>query len=319
MGYKNYYTILGVERSASQEDLQRAYRKLARKYHPDVNKEPGAEERFKELGEAYAVLKDEKKRALYDQYGDSWKAVSEGQAPQNGAERIHVDFKGAGFDPGQFEDLGSLFDSIFGVDFSGTGQGRRRTTYRREWPTAGEDHEATLALSLEEAIAGGERTIHLTDPTTGIKRSFTVRIPPGVRDGQRIRLAGQGSKGASGGPDGDLYLRVQLRPHPVFKLDGGDLHTKLPVSPWEAALGAEVEAPTLEGTVRVKVPAGSSSDRKIRLRGKGYHLPNKNRGDLYIELSIVVPARLNTEEKKLLTKLAEVSRFNPREQQGRSS
>lgn len=319
MGYKDYYTILGVERSASQEDIQRAYRKLARKYHPDVNKEPGAEERFKELSAAYAVLKDAEKRKLYDQYGDSWKAVSEGHVPPSGAERIHVDFKGAGFDPGQFEDLGSLFDSIFGVDFAGTGKGHRRTTYRRDWPMAGEDHEATLALSLEEAIEGGERTIHLTDPSTCTKRSFTVRIPAGVRDGQRIRLAGQGSQGASGGPDGDLYLRVQLNPHPIFKLDGGDLYTKLPVSPWEAALGAEVEAPTLEGTVRVKVPAGSSSGRKIRLKGKGYHLPNKKRGDLYIELSVAIPKELDNDEKKLLTKLAEVSRFNPRAQQGRAS
>ena len=165
MGYKDYYTILGVERSASQDDIQRAYRKLARKYHPDVNKEPGAEERFKELGEAYAVLKDEKKRELYDQYGESWKAVSEGNVPHSGAERIHVDFKGAGFDPGQFEDLGSLFDSIFGVDFAGSGKGPRRPAYRRDWPMAGEDHEATLALSLEEAIEGGERTIHLTTPS----------------------------------------------------------------------------------------------------------------------------------------------------------
>lgn len=319
MGYKDYYTILGVARSASQEEIQRAYRKLARKYHPDVNKESGAEERFKELGEAYAVLKDDKKRALYDQYGESWKAVSEGHVPPSGAERIHVDFQGAGFDPGQFQDLGSLFDSIFGVDFAGKGRGRRRTTYRRDWPTAGEDQEATLALTLEEAGQGGERTVQLTDPATDRKRSYTVRIPPGVRDGQRIRLAGQGSRGTSGGPDGDLYLRVQLKPHPLFRLDGADLHITLPVTPWEAALGAEVEVPTLDGNVRVKIPPGSSSGRKIRLRGKGYHRTQRERGDLYIELSVAVPKELNNEERDLLTRLADISHFNPRVHLGRTA
>jgi len=320
MGYKDYYTILGLGRSASPEEIQRSYRKLARKYHPDVNKEPGAEDRFKELGEAYAVLKDDKKRALYDQYGESWKAVSEGHAPPpSGADRIHVDFQGAGFDPGQYQDLGSLFDSIFGVDFTGKAKGKRQTTYRRDWPTAGDDQEATMALTLEEAGQGGERTVHLTDPAANRKRSYTVRFPPGVRDGQRIRLVGQGSKGTSGGPDGDLYLRVQLEPHSVFRLEGADLHITLPATPRGAALGAEVEVPTLDGTVRTKIPPGSSSGRKIRLRGKGYHRSPTERGDLYIELSIAVPKELSHEERELLTRLADISHFNPRVHLGRTA
>jgi curved DNA-binding protein len=312
MGYKDYYTILGIQRSASQDEIQKAYRKLARKYHPDVNKTAGAEERFKELGEAYGVLKDEKKRSLYDRYGNDWKAVSEGRAPPSGANRVNFDFRGAGFDPGQFSDLGSLFDSIFGVDFSNPGKRRRRTPGRGKWPQGGQDQEVNLELTLEEGSQGGERSIHLTEAHSGAKRSFTLRIPPGVKDGQRIRLAGQGTKGAWGGPSGDLYLRVRLLPHPVFKLDGSDLRLTLPVTPWEAALGAEVEVPTLDGKVRVKVPPGSSSGRKIRLKGKGYHQSGKSQGDFYIELSIAVPKKLTDDEKKLLTNLAEISNFNPR-------
>jgi curved DNA-binding protein len=319
MSYKDYYSILGVDRDASSDEIQRAYRKLARRYHPDVNKEAAAEERFKELGEAYGVLKDEKKRALYDQYGDSWKAVSEGHGPPPGADRVRVDFEGAGFDPGQLDDLGSIFETIFGGGFAGRGRTERRAGFRRDRPMAGTDHEATLALTLDEAHEGGRRDLHLDDPATGKRKHFSVTIPKGVRPGQRIRLTGQGGKGASGGQDGDLYLRVDLVSHPLFKLEGADLHTSLAVSPWEAALGAEVEVQTLDGAVRVKVPPGSSSGRRIRLRGKGYHRSDKTRGDLYIALRIEVPKKLSDDEKTLMMRLKEVSRFNPRKAAKRAS
>jgi curved DNA-binding protein len=318
MSYKDYYSILGVDRGASAEEIQRAYRKLARKYHPDVNNESGAEERFKELGEAYAVLKDEKKRALYDQYGDSWKAVSEGHGPPPDSERVRVDFKSAGFDPGHLDDFGSIFETIFSSEFGGGGRSARRAGFRRDWQAAGSDHEATLTLTLEEAFEGGKREIHLSDSKTGQKRSYSVNIPRGVRPGQRIRLAGQGGRGASGGQDGDLYLRVEVKPHGRFRLDGADLHTTLPVSPWEAALGGSVEVQTLDGTVRVKVPEGSSSGRRIRLKGKGYHRKGGSRGDFYIEIRVMVPKRLTEEEKTAMSRLKEVSRFNPRAQEGRA-
>jgi curved DNA-binding protein len=328
MSYKDYYSILGVARSASPDEIQKAYRKLAKKYHPDINKQPGAEERFKELGDAYSVLKDEKKRALYDQYGEAWKAVSDGHSPPPGSDRVRVDFQGAGFDPGQFNDLNSIFENIFGGGFGNgfgggfggggfggfgtSGRGERRPGFRRDVPSAGGDLEATLALTLEEAFQGGERELHLSDAATGNQKHFRVNIPKGIRPKQRIRLAGQGGKGGFGGQDGDLYLSVDIQPHAVFNLDGGNLSSIVPVSPWEATLGAEVEIETLDGPVRVKVPSGSSAGRKIRLKGKGYFNPDKTRGDLYIELQIEVPKKLTDEERDLMAKLAEVSLFNPR-------
>ena len=308
MSYKDYYSILGVDRGAATDEIQRAYRKLARKYHPDVNTEAGAEERFKELGEAYGVLKDEKKRVLYDRYGESWKAVSEGHSPPPNGDRVRVDFKSAGFDPGQFQDFSSIFDTIFG----GKGRVAQRPGFRHDWPTAGTDREATLTLSLEEAFDGGTREIHLSDVETGEQRRYTVTIPSGVQPGQRLRLSGQGGKGASGGQDGDLYLRIDVKPHEQFRLDSADLHSILPVSPWEAALGTEVEVKTLDGTVRIKVPAGSSTGRRIRLKGKGLYRNGKDRGDLYIEIQIAVPKKMTEEERNAMIHLKEVSTFNPR-------
>ena len=319
MSYKDYYSILGVDRGASAEEIQRAYRKLARKLHPDVNTEAGAEERFKELGEAYGVLKDEKKRALYDEYGDTWKAVSEGHGPPPAGDRVRVDFTSAGFDPGQFEDFGSIFETIFGNEFAGATRSTGRRGFKRDWPAAGTDHEAVLSLTLEEAFEGGTREIHMSDAESGKRRSYSVNIPRGVRPGQRIRLAGQGGKGAAGGQDGDLYLRVDVNPHGQLRLEGADLYTTLPVTPWEAALGGEAEVQTLDGSVRVKVPAGSSSGRRIRLPGKGYYRKGASRGDLYIEIRVMVPKTLTEEERDAMTRLKQVSRFNPREQERRAA
>ncbi len=304
MAYKDYYQVLGVSRTASDDEIKRAYRKLARQYHPDVSREAGAEQRFKDVNEAHEVLKDPKKRALYDRYGEAWKAAAEGHVPPPGSEHVREDFGAAGFDPGDFADVGSVFESFFGGPFR-AGRGGRPG-----WSEMGGDREATIELELESAFHGGERSIGLVDPASGEQKQYTVRIPAGVRAGQRIRLAGQGSRGPRGA--GDLYLRVQLKPSAGFRLEGSDVFTSIAVAPWEAALGATVTLRTLDGNVRVKVPPGSSSGRKIRLKGKGYPAAGGERGDLYAEVRIDVPEELSAEERQLLERWAMISRFRAR-------
>ena len=308
MAYKDYYQALGVPRSAAEDDIKQAYRKLARKYHPDVSKEKDAGQRFKDVNEAYDVLKDPKKRALYDQYGEAWKAVAEGHAPPRGAERAREDFGAAGFNPEEFSDMGSAFDAFFGGGRFRRGQ--RGGWQTQAWPAASADQEAAIELSVEDAFRGGERSIALLDPDTGERRQYTVRIPAGVRAGQRIRLAGQAGKASD--IAGDLYLNVQLRPSARFRLEGDDVHTVLPVAPWEAALGSTATLGTLDGNVRVKVPPGSSSGRKIRLKGKGYPSMHGTLGDLYAEIRVDVPAALDPEERRLVEQWAEISKFKPR-------
>jgi curved DNA-binding protein len=311
VAYKDYYQVLEIPRTASEEDVKQAYRRLARKYHPDVSKEKDAEQRFKDLNEAHDVLKDSKKRALYDQYGEAWKAAAEGHVPGPGAARAREDFSAQGFefDPNEFQDLGSVFEQFFGGRFRGGHPGRGGRP-AGAWPDDGGDREATIELAVEDAFRGGERAISLIDPASGEQRSYNVRIPPGVRSGQRIRLAGQGSRGSTGA--GDLYLRVQLRPSQAFRLLDDDVQTTLPVTPWEAALGATVTLPTLDGRVRVKVPPASSSGRRIRLKGKGYPTADGERGDLYAELRIDVPPTLDPEERSLLERWAALSKFKAR-------
>jgi curved DNA-binding protein len=300
VAYRDYYEALGVPRDASTDEIRRAYKKLARQYHPDVNKDPEAEDRFKEVAEAYEVLSDAEKRERYDRLGSNWRAgddVSQ-EAGFGGYDGVRVEFgDGAGFD--RFSDL---FEGLFGRSrraAGGSGAGYVRA--RR-----GADLELELELSLEEASRGGRRSVQLADG-----RSYEVTIPPGVHDGQRIRLAGEGRQGAGGGPTGDLFLRVRLRRHPRFRLEGDDLYTELPVSPWEAALGATVEVSTLDGRAQVKVPAGSSCGRRLRLRGEGFP-SEKGRGDLYAELRILVPKKLSRAERNAFKELAEASRFDPR-------
>jgi curved DNA-binding protein len=291
VGSGDPYAALGVGRDASEEDIRRAYRRLARQYHPDINKEPGAEDRFKEVSQAYDVLRDPEKRAAYDR-------PQRGRPGDGGGFRdVRVDFGDGDFGGGEFAggDVDELFESLFG----GRRAGRGRTAER---PARGADHEAVLELSLEEAARGGRRRVTLADG-----RSYEVNIPAGVRDGQRIRLAGEGDRGAASGPAGDLFLRVHLRPHPRFRVEGRDLRTDLPVAPWEAALGAEVEVPTLTGRTRVTVPPGSSTGRTLRLRGEGMA-----GGDLYADVKIMVPPRLTAQERELFERLAEVSSFDPR-------
>ncbi|MFF9244782.1 DnaJ C-terminal domain-containing protein [Streptomyces sp. NPDC014776] len=309
---RDFYEVLGVARTADRDEIQRAYRTLARKYHPDVNKDPQAEERFKEINEAFSVLSDPEQRARYDRFGEDFRKI-----PEDWEERVaagagagagggfrwatgggpRVRYSTAGFD-GDGVDVEDLFGSLFG------GAGRMRVP--------GADQEAELPLTVEEAYRGGRRTVTLAGPTG--QRRYQVDVPPGTTDGQRIRLAGEGGRGSGDdAPAGDLYLRVRIQPHPEFRLDGRDVHVRLPVTPWEAALGATVPVRTPSGaTAKVTVPAGSSSGRRLRLRGEGMPGPRGANGDLYAELRIMVPPRLSDRERELLEELAAVSSFDPR-------
>jgi curved DNA-binding protein len=300
---QDYYEALGVPRDASVDDIRRAYRNLARRLHPDVNKEPGAEDRFKAISEAYEVLRDPETRARYDRLGANWRAgpmPPDGGSAENGFDHgsgfrdVRVDFGSGGF--------GDIFDDLFGGRTGRAGRGGFEGFSFR-----GGDQEAELELTLEEAAKGGRRQLSLGDG-----REFEVEIPPGARNGQRIRLSGQGSPGAGGGESGDLFLRVRLKPHPRFRVQGRDLYVDLAVSPWEAALGADVSVPTLDGSARVKVPAGSSSSRRLRLRGQGLPGGGGSAGDLYAVVMIHVPKKLTRRERELFEQLASTSKFDPR-------
>ena len=321
MDYKDYYTVLGIARGAAADEIQRAYRKLARKFHPDINKSDKAENRFKEINEAYEVLKDPDKKAKYDKFGSAWKQAQRTGAPPSGFEdvfsqfgfgggrgqRVEFDFGGAGGGGG--EGFSSFFDMLFG---SGGARGRAPRPRPGRTPGRGADHEARITLPLEEAGKGGHREIKLTDPVSGRKKTLRVTIPKGIRPGQKIRLAGQGGAAAGGGPRGNLFLTVDLLPHPTLTLHDTGLHTYLRLAPWEAALGGPAQVRTLDGEVTVKIPAGSSSGRKIRLRGKGFPDKNGTRGDLIAEIRIVVPETLSEADRKLYEQLAEESDFEAR-------
>jgi curved DNA-binding protein len=314
MADDDFYDILGVPRSASQEEIQRAFRKLARSYHPDVNKDPGAEDRFKQVSEAYEVLSDPETRRRYDAFGRDFRPVPEGVDPAAYARARAGPRAGAGagwargpagegIHFGEGIDLDDLLGGMFG--------GRRRGGAARGWgPVPGADQEAELPLSVEEAYHGGRRTITL--PGRGGSRTLTVTIPAGVTDGQRIRLAGQGGKGSDGAKPGDLYLITRITDHPRYRLEGRDIHVKLPLTPSEAALGATVAVETPGGEAKVKVPPGTSSGRRLRLRGQGMPNPRGKPGDLLAEARIMVPRTLTDEERRLYEQLAGVSSFNPR-------
>jgi curved DNA-binding protein len=312
VGYRDHYAVLGLTREATAEDIKRSYRKLARRYHPDVSREPDAEAKFKAVNEAYHVLGDPEKRRLYDRHGDAWKAVSEGRAPPPGTEEFRRQYQGAEVDPEDLHDLGSFFESLFGGSF------RRTRSHRSRWQAVGPDYESELELAIEEAYRGGRREVHLVDPGSGRLRRYQVEIPPGVRDGQRIRLARQGGEGIGGGPSGDLYLRIRMRASRDFRLEGDDLVTSLPLAPWEAALGAAVSVRTLEGPARIQVPPGSSTGRRIRMRERGYPGRGGARGDLYAEIRIIVPSSLSAEERKLYEELSKVSPNRPRPEEDKA-
>lgn len=321
--YKDYYKALGVARDASQDQIRRAYRKLARKYHPDVARdEPGAEERFKEINEAHEVLKDPEKRRKYDTLGSG---VEGGEfRPSRGwesegweeADRMPGGFGfnvgGTGFSDffeaffGSRQAGGDPFAGPFGEAGPGMG-GFRRTAQ----PRAGADLETDIMVTLEEAIHGSTRQVSVRRDG-GVTEKYQVRIPPGVRQGQRIRLAGKGEAGVAGGPSGNLYLRVRLSEHPFFRVKEGDIYYDLPLAPWEAVLGTRVEVPTPSGKAALKIPPGTLTGKKFRLRHQGLLKEGGARGDMYVVVQIQVPSEVSLEEKDLWEKLARTSSFEPR-------
>lgn len=302
MKYKDYYAALGVPRDADAEAIKKAYRKLARQHHPDVSKDPEAEARFKEIAEAYATLKDPEKRAAYDSLGQR-RSGEEFRPPPEWAYD-----GGAGEDFFAEMDLGDLFASL---------RGGRHAGRRHAGPARGRDFEASLELSLEDAHRGTTVTLNVEHEDGS--RSLAVTVPPGATEGQRLRLRGKGGAGRGGGDAGDIYLHITLRPHPVFRVDGHDLYFDLTLSPWEAALGTDVEVPTLDGPVLLTVPAGTRSGRKLRLRGRGLHTGRGGHGNLYAIVRIDVPSSLTARERELFEELARVSRFNPRATVGKES
>ena len=309
---RDFYEVLGVARSATPEEIRRAYRKLARTYHPDVNHDPGAEERFKEVSEAYDVLSDPETRRRYDSFGHDFRQVPEGVDPETwaraGAGTGRTRPRSGGAPEGQwYTSSGGTadvnFEELFGDLFSG---GRRRS-----WgPIPGADQEAELVLSVDEAYRGGKRSITISGPDG--PRTLDVTIPMGVTDGQRIRLAGQGGQGTGGAGAGDLYLVVRLAPHPRYRVEGRNVYVELPLAPWEAALGTTVAVDTPAGEAKVRVPPGTSSGRRLRLRGRGLPNPRGTAGDLFAEVRIMVPASLTDDERRLFEELAATSTFDPR-------
>lgn len=305
MKYKDYYAALGVPRDADLDQIKKAYRKLARQHHPDVSKAPGAEEKFKDAAEAYATLKDPEKRAAYDQLGR--RPSGEDFAPPPQWQQDHA-FDGQA----SFEDI-DLADLLAAM-----GRGGARGARRGPVPVNGRDYETGVRISLEDAQRGTQVSLNLEDEGGG--RTLEVTIPPGVTEGQKLRLRGKGGKGRHGGADGDIYLHIALAPHPVFRADHHDLYFDLALAPWEAALGAEVQVPTLDGPVMLTVPPGTRAGRKLRLRGRGLARGGKDsaaaggaaRGDLYAVVVIDVPPTLTDSERALFRQLADISTFSPR-------
>ena len=301
MKYKDYYAVLGVARDADDHAIKKAYRKLARQHHPDVSKSPGAEARFKDVAEAYATLKDPEKRAAYDSLG-SRRGGEEFRPPPAWQRSFASGDEGVGH-----MDLADLLASL--------GRGQRSRPHAG--PMRGADYEALVQLSLEDAHRGA--TVHLDVPHADGSRTLAVTVPAGAVDGQRLRLRGKGAAGAAGGDPGDVYLHVRLLPHPVFRTDRHDLLFDLALAPWEAALGADVEVPTLDGPVLLTVPQGTRSGRKLRLRGRGLATGHGSRGDLYAQVRVDVPATLSARERELFEELGRVSPFDPRAVAGKEA
>jgi len=314
MEYKDYYRIMGVERDATQDEIKRVYRKLARKYHPDVSKEGDAEARFKEVGEAYEVLKDPEKRAAYDQLGADWKAGQDFKPPPDWDAGF--EFSGGGYTAGGGGVHSDFFDEeLFGRQFRQAGASRQ--TFRMR----GEDHHARVLIDLEDSFAGATRSLSLHVPEVTNdghvitrERTLNVRIPRGIRPGQQIRLAGQGTPGLGGAGSGDLYLEVAFREHPLYRVDGADIYLDLPVAPWEAGLGAKIKVPTPSGAVDLRIPAGSNQGRKLRLKGRG--LPVRTPGDLYVVLQVTLPPADSEDAKRLYEQMRDKLGFNPRATMG---
>jgi len=348
MEYKDYYQIMGVKRDATQDEIKRAYRKLARKYHPDVSKVADAEQRFKEVGEANEVLKDPEKRAAYDQLGANWKAGQDFNAPPDWDAGF--EFSGGGFTSGygtggrqhqQFEDVdvsaySDFFESLFGHGFQQAGtpsQANQQRAYQQQayqqqggFQSTGSDHHAKILIDLEDAMTGATRSISLRVPgvdasghLTTKQRVLKINIPKGIKQGQHIRLSGQGNQGAGAqGKAGDLYLEIEFNPHSIYRVEGHDVYLDLPVAPWEAALGAKVKVPTPGGVVDLTIKPGSSNGSKLRLKGRGIpaSASNNNAGDLYIVLQVTLPPANTDSEKAAYKKMQQSFSFNPRARLG---
>lgn len=312
----DYYRVLGVSRAANAEELKKAFRKLARKFHPDLSREPDAEARMKEVNEAFATLSDPERRAAYDQVGKTprgQKAGAQGQEfkpPPWQANYSSPRNKQTAEEPASFTDF---FSDLFGANSTKSRSAKPRSSRRR-----GEDHHASVMLEIDDAYHGGVKAISLRVPreeslghVAMVERTINVNIPRGVHEGQMIRLAGQGKPGMLGGQPGDLYLEVHFKPHPRYRTEGKDVYATLPIAPWEAALGATVKAPVPGGTIEVQVPAGSQSGRKLRLKGKG--IPAQTPGDLYLVLDLVLPPADNIKARQLYQAMALDLGFNPRQ------
>lgn len=317
--FKDYYDVLGVARDASPEDIKKTFRKLARQYHPDVAKDKIAgEAKFKEINEANEVLSDPEKRRKYDQLGANWNHPERQPPPPtsgfggSGPEATEFHFDGTGFSDFFEQYFGSRGRPSAGFDQAWANGREGKTVARR-----GRDIEGDILVTLDEILQGSSRTIQLQriDPRTGQSSTQTlqVKIPPGVREAQLIRLAGKGQEGLGGGDSGNLYLRVKFAQHPDYRVRGADLYYELDLAPWEAVLGATLDIPTLDGRVSLKIPAGTRAGRQLRLRGKGLPIRNGTPGDLYAVVSIQVPAQLTPAQKKLWEQLATQSTFNPRQ------
>ena len=317
MDYKDYYETMGVARDASPDAIKRAYRKLARKFHPDVSKEKGAEDKFKAMQEAYEVLKDPEKRAAYDRLGANWRAGQEFRPPPEWAREYEFASGRQGSDEAGFSDF---FSSLFG---GGGAQGGphggpgARSRGRGGFSAPGQDHTAVIEISLDEAFRGSTRNIELSSPqqgpdgqVTAQARTLKVTIPPGVVAGQRIRLAGQGSRGLGGGRSGDLYLEISLQKHPHFAVEGRDIEFTLPLAPWEAVFGATVAVPTLGGKVDMRIPKGARSGQRLRLKGRG--LPGNPPGDQLVEIRLVLPPADSPRAVELYEQMQRELPFNPR-------
>ena len=306
MEYKDYYQILGIARDASPDAIKQAYRKLARKFHPDVNKEKDAEARFKDIGEAYEVLKDPEKRTAYDRFGANWQAGEQFRPPPDW-DAGSYEFRGSTAGAQGFSDF---FEALFGQ--------ARAQSARQEFRMQGEDQQAAISISLEDAYRGTRQTLTLNRPEMDEQGHVSMRpqqlnlvIPKGIMAGQRIRLEGQGLPGHGGAAPGDLYLEIHFIPHPLFKAEKRTIHLQLPITPWEAALGASLTVPTLDGKVQLKIPPNSQSGSKLRLRGKGLST-EKTQGDQIVTLQVVLPEAHTEEQRALYRGMAEKMAFNPR-------
>jgi curved DNA-binding protein len=311
MEYKDYYEIMGVRKDASQDEIKRAYRKLARKYHPDVSTEADAENRFKEIGEAYEVLKDPEKRVAYDQLGAQWQAGQDFHPPPGWDAGFEFRDSGdSGPDLGGFSDF---FESLYGRGFRSTGSRQPRGGFQMR----GEDHHAKVMVDLKDSFTGATRSITLQVPevdengrVVSRPRTLNVRIPKGIRRGQQIRLTGQGGAGHGGAEAGDLYLEVDFSPRKNYSVDGSDIYIDLPLAPWEAALGATVKVRTPGGAVDLKIPPNSQAGKKLRLKGRG--IPARQAGDLYVVLQIAWPAARNEQQRRIYEEMKREFSFNPR-------